>query len=121
MTVDLILRNARLADPPPGRAKGALDAAPTLDVGIAGGRIVAIEPSLGATAETYDCGGRLVCGGFVETHIHLDKSRIIDRCTPEVGRRRGIRTTRADGSADQPRAFARDGWRGLAGSSRTGG
>jgi cytosine deaminase len=86
VTVDLILRNARLADPPP-----ELAAAPTLDIGIAGGRIAAIEPSLSAPngtdgAETYDCAGRLVCGGFVETHIHLDKSRIIDRCTPEVGR-----------------------------------
>ena len=30
--------------------------------------------------------GRLVCGGFVETHIHLDKSCIIDRVAPEPGR-----------------------------------
>ena len=30
--------------------------------------------------------GCLCCGGLIETHIHLDKSRIIDRCAPEKGR-----------------------------------
>ncbi|HEX3883181.1 MAG TPA: amidohydrolase family protein [Stellaceae bacterium] len=77
MTVDLILRNTRLADRPD---------APPHDIGVAGGRIAAIEPSLPDTADSYDCGGRMVCAGFVETHIHLDKSRIIDRCSPEIGR-----------------------------------
>lgn len=33
-----------------------------------------------------DAGGRLVSPGFVETHIHLDKSCIIDRCGCEQGR-----------------------------------
>jgi cytosine deaminase len=75
--VDLILRNTRLADRPD---------APPHDIGVAGGRIAAIEPSLPDTADSYDCGGRMVCAGFVETHIHLDKSRIIDRCSPEIGR-----------------------------------
>src|ERR1700732_5116555 len=28
----------------------------------------------------------LVCAGLVETHIHLDKSRIIERCLPEETR-----------------------------------
>ena len=77
MTVDLILRNARLAD--------RTDAQPR-DIAVSGGKIAAIEPSLPGIAESYDCGGRLVCAGYVETHIHLDKSRIIDRCTPEQGR-----------------------------------
>ena len=31
-------------------------------------------------------GGRLACPGLVETHIHLDKSRIIERCTPQERR-----------------------------------
>jgi cytosine deaminase len=75
--MDLIIRNARLADRPGEEP---------LDIGVAGGRIIAIEPGLAAAGETYDAGGRLACGGLIETHIHLDKSRIIDRCPPETGR-----------------------------------
>jgi cytosine deaminase len=77
--MDLILRNARVPDRAPD--------APPQDIGVRAGRIVAIEAGLSADAgETYDAGGRLVCGGFVETHIHLDKSCIIDRCEPETAR-----------------------------------
>jgi cytosine deaminase len=79
--VDLILRNARLAGAP-----GAPPPSGTVDIGVEAGRIAAIAPVLAAEGETYDAGGRVVCPGFVETHIHLDKSRIIDRCAPEVGR-----------------------------------
>jgi cytosine deaminase len=75
--MDLIVRNARLAHNPD---------APPADIGVAGGRIVAIAPGLSADAAEYDAGGCLVCAGMVETHIHLDKSCIIDRCTPETGR-----------------------------------
>src|SRR5215831_3044315 len=73
--MDFILRNARLAADP-GR---------TTDIGIAGGRIAAIEPELAAEAEELDVGGRLVSPGFVETHLHLDKSCILDRCRSERG------------------------------------
>src|SRR4029077_14787779 len=77
-SMDLIVRNARLAD---RRTEGPLD------IGVAGGKIAAIEHGLAAdAAETYDAGGRLVCAGLIETHIHLDKSRIIDRCPPEETR-----------------------------------
>ena len=55
------------------------------DIGIAGGRIAAIAPELAAEGETIDLGGRLVSPGFVETHIHLDKSCILDRCKSERG------------------------------------
>ncbi len=72
--MDLILKGARLA--------GGQVAA---DIGIKNGRIAAIEPTLAAEGETIDLAGRLVCGGFVETHIHLDKSCILDRCTSERG------------------------------------
>jgi len=41
---------------------------------------IAIEPDLRAEAETIELGRRLVSAGFVETHIHLDKSCIIERC-----------------------------------------
>lgn len=37
-------------------------------------------------AEEFNAGRRLACGGLVESHIHLDKSRIIDRCTPQERR-----------------------------------
>ena len=76
--MDLIIRNVRLPDS---------SAREPVDIGVAGGKIVAIEKGLAAEAETYDAGGRLACGGLIETHIHLDKSRIIDRTPPETGRR----------------------------------
>ena len=76
--MDLIVKNVRLAECP--------DESP-VDIGVAGGRIVAIETGLSGDAETYDAAGRLACAGLVETHIHLDKSRIIDRCAPPEGRR----------------------------------
>ncbi len=75
--MDLILRNARLAHAPE---------APPVDIGVAAGRIVAIERRLPAEAAEYDAAGLLVCGGFVETHIHLDKSCILERCAPETDR-----------------------------------
>src|SRR5262249_20598266 len=72
--LDLVIRNALLAD---RIADGPLD------IGIAGGRIVAIERGLMADAQIYDAAGRLACPGLIESHIHLDKSRIIDRCAPQ--------------------------------------
>jgi len=71
--MDLVIRNARLSD------RGG----EPLDIGIESDRIVAIERSLAADAEVYDAGGSLACPGLIETLIHLDKSRIIDRCAPQ--------------------------------------
>src|SRR5947209_9589038 len=71
--MDLIIRNARLCD---------RDDEP-LDIGMEKGRIVAIERGIAAQAEVYDARGCLACPGLIETHIHLDKSRIIDRCAPQ--------------------------------------
>ena len=76
--LDLVIRNARLP--------GAVTAETCVDIGFAGGRIAAIEPHIAAEAPGYDADGRLCCPGLVESHIHLDKSRIIDRCTPEPSR-----------------------------------
>jgi cytosine deaminase len=73
--MDLILKNATLVD---------ADRRST-DIGIDGGKIVAVEPDLAAHGETIDLRGRLVSSGFVETHIHLDKSCILDRCTSDRG------------------------------------
>ena len=72
--MDLIIRNARVSGEAP------------VDIGIAAGRIVAVEPALAADGPEYDAAGHLACGGLIETHIHLDKTRIIDRCPPEDGR-----------------------------------
>jgi cytosine deaminase len=72
--MDLVIRNARIAD----RANDA-----PMHIGIDMGRIVAIEPHLDADAATYDAEGRLASPGLIESHIHLDKSRIIDRCAPQ--------------------------------------
>jgi cytosine deaminase len=76
---DLILRNARLAN---GAAADA-----TVDVGIAGGRIAAIAPRIAGDGEAVDARGRFVSPGLVESHFHLDKSRILDRVAPLADRR----------------------------------
>jgi cytosine/creatinine deaminase len=72
--VDFVIRNAHLFD----RASDG-----PLDIGVERGRIVAIERGISADAEVYDARGYLACPGLIETHIHLDKSRIIDRCAPQ--------------------------------------
>ncbi|ANP91842.1 amidohydrolase family protein [Rhizobium leguminosarum] len=59
---DLIVRNANLPD---GR-KG-------VDIGIQGGKIIAVEPTLQAQAgEEIDATGRLVSPPFVDPHFHMD-------------------------------------------------
>ena len=74
--MDTIIRNARIKD---GEDQ------PTFDIGIDAGRIAAIEPNLTADGGEIDAGGRLVSPGFIESHIHLDKSCILDRCKSEKG------------------------------------
>ena len=64
--MDLILRNARLAETP--------REAPLVDIGIADGRIAAIVPGLPEGIQERDLGGALACGGLIESHIHLDKA-----------------------------------------------
>jgi cytosine deaminase len=73
--IDYVIRNARL---------GATDA--LTDIGFEQGRIAALQPGLVCDAPSYDAKGCLCCGGLIETHIHLDKSRIIDHCMPETER-----------------------------------
>jgi cytosine deaminase len=74
--VDLVLRNA-----------AAMGAELPRDVGVIDGKIVEIAPRVAATGrKELDLGGRLLTPGLVESHIHLDKSRIIGRCAPEAGR-----------------------------------
>ena len=73
--MDLILRNARLI--------GAEHE--TMDIGIIDGKVADVRPNLAAEGETIDLGGRLVSSGLIETHIHLDKSAILDRCKADKG------------------------------------
>ena len=79
MPLDLILRSARLAGAPT-----------TVDIGLEGGRIAAIEAAISADAPKLDAGDRFVCAGLVETHIHLDKSCICDRCGPTESLKQAI-------------------------------
>lgn len=72
MDFDLVLRDVRLAE--------SRSDQPTTDIGVKDGRIAAIAPGLGSAREDVKGGGRLVCSGFVDTHIHLDKSCILGRC-----------------------------------------
>ncbi|HRF08552.1 MAG TPA: amidohydrolase family protein [Xanthobacteraceae bacterium] len=69
--LDLVIRRARL----PGAALDSL-----VDIGVRGGTIAAIAPVLEASVSEFDAAGRITIPGFVETHIHLDKSCIFDRC-----------------------------------------
>jgi cytosine/creatinine deaminase len=78
MSLDLVLRNARVVGSP-------IDAR-VQDIGIQDGKIVAIETDLSADGEQIDVDGRMVSPGLIETHIHLDKSRILDRSTPAPNR-----------------------------------
>lgn len=66
--MDWILHDARLGD-----------GAPLVDIGIAGGRIVALEANLVAkhgakAAQEWDLAGRVVLPGLVDAHTHLDKT-----------------------------------------------
>jgi cytosine deaminase len=70
MPFDLVLRQARLIGG---------DQAP-VDIAIADGRIAEIATHIAADAPQEQLDGRLVIPGFVETHIHLDKSCILERC-----------------------------------------
>ena len=74
--MDLVLKNALIVTE---AQRGPLD------IAIEAGRIAAIEPAIAADAETLDLGGRLVVPGFVESHIHLDKACILERCAAEEG------------------------------------
>jgi cytosine deaminase len=74
--MDLIIRNARTLQ------SGELR---VVDIGIEGATIAAIAPDLRADARELDAADCLVIPGLIETHIHLDKTCILDRCRIEEG------------------------------------
>ena len=66
---DVLIRRARLPDMGGG----------SWEIAIAGGRIQAIGPQVGRGHLELDAADHLVTRGFVDTHLHLDKSRITGR------------------------------------------
>ncbi|WP_181708430.1 amidohydrolase family protein [Chthonobacter rhizosphaerae] len=71
MAVDFVLRNALVA----GHSG-------PVAIAVAAGRIAAVSADRdpGPDIPSEDAGGRFVCAGLVETHIHLDKAGIMGRC-----------------------------------------
>jgi cytosine deaminase len=57
----------------------------TVDIGIQGETIAAISSTVEADAPELKAAGCLVIAGMIETHIHLDKTCILDRCRIEEG------------------------------------
>jgi cytosine/creatinine deaminase len=74
--MDLIIRNACILQGSELR---------TVDIGIRGATIAAVSPALEANARELDAAHCLVIPGMIETHIHLDKTCILDRCRIEEG------------------------------------
>jgi dihydroorotase len=65
---DLIIKGGQVIDP-------AIELNAVRDVAIAGGKIVAIEPSItAAAAETIDAHGKIVCPGLIDVHTHAARN-----------------------------------------------
>jgi cytosine deaminase len=74
--MDIVVRQARVLQGAELRV---------LDIGIRDGKIATLAPRLNADAPSVDAGGKLVVPGLIETHIHLDKTCILERCRAEEG------------------------------------
>ena len=100
---DLVIRGGTVFDGlgGPGRA---------MDVGITGGRVAAMGPSLSAGREEIDARGLAVTPGFIDIHSHGDGNMDEDPRQESVVRQ-GITTivVGQDGSSRAPRARNRTG------------
>ena len=103
MSLDLVLRQARIAG----------QEAVLIDIGVRDGRIAEIAANIATDAPAMPLDGCLVLPGFVDTHIHLDKSCIVDRCRCELGTLQEAITT----VAAAKRAFTEDDVRARAQST----
>lgn len=74
--MDLIIREARVLQ------EGELR---NVDIGLQDQRIAVISSALAADGPELKAEGCLVVPGLIETHIHLDKTCILDRCRIEEG------------------------------------
>jgi len=74
--MDLLIRNAAILQDAELRI---------VDIAIDGGKIAVIAPSIQAQVPELDAEGCLVVPGLVETHFHLDKTCILERCRSEEG------------------------------------
>ncbi|HWU63633.1 MAG TPA: amidohydrolase family protein [Ensifer sp.] len=67
---DLVIRNVRTED-----------GGPLLDIAVSDGRILKMAQGIRCEAvETYEGEGAFAFAGFIDSHIHLDKACILDRC-----------------------------------------
>ena len=81
MTQRTLLRGGRLVDPASGHDGAA-------DVLLDGGVVAEVGPGLEtAGAKLVDCGGLVVCPGFVDLHVHLREPGREDAETIETGSR----------------------------------
>jgi cytosine/creatinine deaminase len=78
LSFDFVLRNARGV---PWQTGTQPERGAVTDIGIVNGLIAEIGPGLSHAGPSWDACGQLVVPGLVETHIHLDKTCILDRCT----------------------------------------
>ncbi|WP_226622557.1 amidohydrolase family protein [Alloyangia pacifica] len=78
MTLDLIIRGARLSD----------GAAP-VDIGVAQGRIATITPNIASDAPSLDASGGMIFRGFADSHLHLDKACMLERAVNRTGDLKG--------------------------------
>lgn len=73
--LDLLVKNARLDDQEAG-----------VDIGIVADKIQLLKAGITVPARVVlDAEYQFICAGFYETHIHLDKACILDRCSVEKG------------------------------------
>jgi N-acyl-D-aspartate/D-glutamate deacylase len=102
--LDLIIRGATVVDGTgaPGRAG---------DVGVAGGRVVAVAGPGGLddqAHETLDATGLVVCPGFVDPHTHYDAQFFWDPLRPRPTSTASRRSSPATAASRWPRCGAGD-------------
>lgn len=54
------------------------------DIGIKDGKIVSVGETIETATDSIDVGGKLVSPAFIDPHIHLDKTNIVDVVRPNV-------------------------------------
>lgn len=73
--LDLLIKNAKLEN-----------YEKVMSIAVIDGLITEISPDITSESKTvHDAKDQFVCSGFYESHIHLDKACILDRCKIEEG------------------------------------